>query len=177
MITRGVMRMKERTAETMKIFKVKKTGKGWWITCRGIIAAEVEEAFAKKVMRALNAVIRENFAPRKRISPGGARNKGLTFERELAVRLRPWFPRAKRHLEFQIDEARGIDLAHTGPYRFQCKKMRGYASVNTISEIKCDREILGDIPVLVTAADNLPAMVVMHLADFIAMLGKPVSPK
>lgn len=103
-----------------------------------------------------------------------SRNKGHSFERQLAIWLRPIFPKARRHLEYQDAEANGCDLVETGRFRFQCKKLKAYASVNTIKEVQCDRA-LGDIPVLVTAADREPAMAILHLEDLIEILaGKDV---
>lgn len=98
-----------------------------------------------------------------------SRRKGHQFERDLAIQLRPIFPKARRHLEYQDAEANGTDLVETGRFKFQCKKLKTYASVNTIDEVKCDRR-LGDIPVLVTAADFKPAMAVLHLEDLIELL-------
>ena len=97
-----------------------------------------------------------------------SRTKGHAFERKIAAALRKFFPNARRELEYQIGGL-GIDLAETGPFKIQCKKRKTYASVATIGEVKCDR-MLGDIPVLVTAGDNEPAMVVLHFEDWLAML-------
>lgn len=160
----------------LKLFRASKTGNEWWVLSPAIIAFDMDKSSAMKTMRALNATLRDLFE-KKKIGGKYARRKGLTFERELAIKLRTWFPKARRQLEFQADCALGVDLAETGNFKFQCKKLKGYASVNTINEIQCDRELMGDVPVLVTAADGLPAMVVMHLEDFLDLLPKPLKPK
>ena len=98
-----------------------------------------------------------------------SRRKGHQFERDLAIKLRHIFPRARRHLEYQDGECFGVDLANTDRFLFQCKKLKSYASVNTIDEIQCDRR-LGDIPILVTAADNRLAMAVLHLDDLVELI-------
>lgn len=98
-----------------------------------------------------------------------SRNKGHSFERELAILLRPLFPNARRHLEYQDQEANGVDLVETGDFRFQSKKCKAYVSINTIHEIQCDR-LLGEVPVLVTAADRAPAMAVLYLDDLLALI-------
>lgn len=102
---------------------------------------------------------------------GGAtsRRKGHQFERNTAIALRHLFPEARRHLEYQDGEANGVDISNTGIYRVQCKKLRAYVSVNTINEIQCDRG-LGEVPILVTAADNKPAMAVVYFEDLVTLL-------
>lgn len=103
------------------------------------------------------------------MSGARSRRKGHSFERETAIALRHIFPEAKRQLEYQLDTCQGIDLAGIGPFKIQCKKLKSYASVNTIDEIRCNPE-LGDIPVLVTAADNKPAMAVLAFADLVDLM-------
>ena len=93
-----------------------------------------------------------------------ARNKGLNFERFIALKFKSvGFPDAKRHLESQIEEALGYDLDNTGPFVVQCKAWKEYASISKINEIK----ITNKIPLLITKGDNKPAMVVMPLEDFL----------
>lgn len=98
-----------------------------------------------------------------------ARTKGHSFERELAIMLRPIFPNARRQLEYHEGDCNGVDLMNTGFFKFQSKKCKSYVSVNTIDEIQCDR-LIGDIPVLVTAADHKPAMAVLHWDDLLALI-------
>lgn len=98
-----------------------------------------------------------------------ARRKGHQFEREVAIALRPLFPNARRHLEYQDAEANGVDLVNTPPWAIQCKKHKDYSPISAIREIQCARE-LGEIPLLVTAGDNLEAMCVMPFDDFLRLL-------
>jgi len=106
---------------------------------------------------------------KKKRSPNYARNKGLSFERDVAILLRPIFPNAKRHLEFQKEEAKGVDLDHTGEFKIQCKKYAKYVPVNTIEEVQYN-ELVGEVPVLITAGTNMPAMAVLPLEDFINLV-------
>lgn len=96
-----------------------------------------------------------------------SRDKGHNYEREIAKRLRPLFPQAQRHLEYQQGEANGVDLANTGNLSIQCKRFKNYASITRIFEVQ---EVSGKIPVLVTKGDRLPDMVVLSLDDFLAIL-------
>ena len=99
-----------------------------------------------------------------------ARAKGLNFERQLAGAFRRlgWLG-AKRHLEFQQAEARGFDLDGTEPFKIQCKCLAHYAPVTTIASIQTEP---GEVPVLVTKADDAPAMVVLPLADFLRIVAQ-----
>jgi len=99
-----------------------------------------------------------------------SRTKGHSFERWTAIALRVVFPSARRHLEFQVDEAAlGIDLVNTGPYKIQCKRMKKYASVAAIKEVACD-EAFGDVPILITKADKDRVLVVMPFEEFLDLL-------
>lgn len=98
-----------------------------------------------------------------------SRTKGHSFERQIAAAFRTCFPNAKRQLEYQIDTCEGVDLANTGPFRVQCKKLKKYASVATIGEVECDRT-MGEIPVLVTAGDFEEPMAVLPLDSLLWLL-------
>lgn len=98
-----------------------------------------------------------------------ARRKGHQFERDTAIKLRSIFPKARRHLEYQDAEANGVDLVNTGDYKIQCKKLRKYVSVTTIDEIKCSR-VFGEVPIVVTEGDNLPAMAILHWDDLLDLI-------
>lgn len=102
---------------------------------------------------------------------GGAasRRKGLNWERWLAIQLRPIFPGARRQLEFHENDAKGTDLQGTGLFRFQCKKLKKYSPISAIKEIVY-QHAAGEIPVLVTAGNNEPAVAVLPLEDFIWLL-------
>lgn len=98
-----------------------------------------------------------------------ARRKGIQFEREVAQVLRTLYPDARRQLEFHPTDARGVDLQDTGEYRFQCKKLKQYAPITAIQEVQCAPE-LGEVPVLVTAADGEPWMAVLPFADLVRLI-------
>jgi hypothetical protein len=98
-----------------------------------------------------------------------SRTKGLNFERAIAVELRCVFPAARRLLENHSEDAQGVDILHTGRFKFQCKRGRRYASFTAIEEIQCD-PALGDVPVLVTRADDKPALAALPWADFLDLL-------
>lgn len=102
---------------------------------------------------------------------GGAhsRRKGHQAERDLAIALRSVYPDARRQLEYHEADCHGVDIQNTGPYRFQCKKLKRYASINMIKEVQCARE-LGEVPVLVTAADNEEWMAVLPFSELVRLL-------
>lgn len=103
------------------------------------------------------------------MSGKSSRTKGLAFERKIAEMFRPFYPAARRQLEFQREDANGVDLQGTGPFRIQIKKLKTYASINTINEVKCERG-LGEIPLLVTAGDGLEPMAVLPLEDLLRLV-------
>jgi hypothetical protein len=97
-----------------------------------------------------------------------SRQKGLSFERWVAIKLRRIFPEARRQLEYHARDARGIDLQETGRFRFQCKRGRKYSPVTAIAEIQCNR--LFEIPVLVTQGDHAEPLAVLPFDEFLALL-------
>lgn len=105
-----------------------------------------------------------------------SRNKGNSFERLCAEEFRDLgWTKAGRHLEFQSDEAKGYDLKETAPFLVQCKKCKGYVSVNTIDEIEPK---LGYIPIVITQGDYKPAMVIIPWKCFKKILATyPLNPR
>ena len=96
------------------------------------------------------------------------RQKGHAFERFVAGCMRAvGYTKAHRQLEFQINNAHGIDIAETGRYKIQCKKTKKYVPMNTIEEVKGKGD---DIPVLIAAGDNEPPLVTMYLADWLELV-------
>lgn len=103
---------------------------------------------------------------KKRIN---VRAKGHTFERYIAAAMRMiGYSNAHRQLEFQINNALGIDIAETGQYKIQCKKTKKYVPMNTINEVKYKE---GEVPVLIAAGDGEPPLVTMHLHDWLYLVG------
>jgi hypothetical protein len=99
-----------------------------------------------------------------------ARRKGHDFERWVANELRVVFPKARRHLENHEDDAKqGVDLMGTGGYCFQLKKLKAYAPINNIRQIK-----KAGTPVLVTAGDGLEPMAVLPFKVFVRLLSLEV---
>ena len=100
-----------------------------------------------------------------------SRTKGHSFELWCAKKLRKVFPDAKRHLEYQQSEATGTDLTGTGRYLIQCKRMKRYAPLKAISEVKvCPIE--GGVPILITKGDHLDPLVAMPFSEFLRLLKK-----
>lgn len=98
------------------------------------------------------------------------RQKGHDFERWVAKRLRKIFPKARRHLEYHgIDSEAGIDLVDTGEFLIQCKRLKRYASITAIKEVRVD-PIEGGIPVLVTQANREEPMAVLPFEDFVRLM-------
>ena len=54
------------------------------------------------------------------MKPGGGRAKGHAWERQVAIMLRPYFPKAKRGLQYQIGFD-GSDVIET-PFFIECKR-------------------------------------------------------
>lgn len=100
------------------------------------------------------------------------RARGHAFEREIANSLKEIFPEARRLLENHKDDARGVDILHTGPYRFQCKRMGSYAKMDAIEEVQCD-EMLGEVPVLVAKADKRRTLAVLPYEELLRLLARP----
>lgn len=98
-----------------------------------------------------------------------SRTKGHSFERWVANKFKKIFPQARRHLEYQMGEAFGVDIANVGDYRVQCKRGKKYSSVSAIKEIQiCPIE--GGIPVLVTKGDNVEPLCVLPFEHFLHLV-------
>ncbi len=102
-----------------------------------------------------------------------SRTKGHSFERLIANILKPVFPNARRHLEYQDAECFGVDLVNTGHYKIQCKRLKKYASLAAIKEIVCD-EWLGEVPLLVTQGDRERVLVVLPIEEFVRLLNNSI---
>lgn len=98
-----------------------------------------------------------------------SRNKGKSFENQVCKLFRPIYPNARRLLENHADDANGVDLLHTGPYRIQCKAYKQYAPLTKIKEVQCE-ELLGEVPVLVTKGNNQRILVAIPIEEFLRLL-------
>lgn len=143
-----------------------------WINGGGDIVVG-SAAQAKRLADAFNREYRAiTFKPKNK--GRRARQKGHGFEREVAVALREVFPEARRHLEYQDSQANGVDLAETGKYRIQCKRMQQYAPLSKIEEVEYDPDF-GDVPVLVTAADGKAWLAALPFQEFVRLLKRESS--
>lgn len=98
-----------------------------------------------------------------------ARRKGITFERDVAQLLRSTFPGVRRQLEFQVQDAKGVDLQGCDPFKIQCKRTKKYVPLSTINEVQCDRAF-GDVPVLIAAGDDQEPLACLPLPDFLRLV-------
>lgn len=108
----------------------------------------------------------ETLARRKR--GANSRKKGISFEREIAIRIAHLFPDACRHLEFQKQKAaKKMDLENTGPWIIQCKNKQKYENPNTLHETQVKE---GEYPVLVTKGHRLPPLAVIPFEVFVMLI-------
>ncbi len=105
----------------------------------------------------------------RRLNGRGCRTKGHSFERWTAEQMRKVFPEARRHLEYQMGEALGRDIANTGDYLIQCKRGKRYASLSAIGEVQID-PIDGGIPVLVTKGDSTQPLACLPFEIFLKLV-------
>lgn len=96
-----------------------------------------------------------------------ARRRGHSFEREIANKFKEFYPESKRHLEMQMQEAKGFDIEVTDFY-IQCKRNKQWCPLSKIKEIiPTDKKHL-----LVTKGDREKEIVAMYLDDFLELLRK-----
>lgn len=124
------------------------------------------KASKKKSTRSSKKKVTKKKVAKKKGPPINVRKKGHDFEREVCNSLRHIFPNVERSQEGSSLDQNGVDIQSTNPFLFQCKRNRGYASVNTINEIK----IKDGIPVLLTRADKCKAMAVLPFSDLINLI-------
>lgn len=122
-----------------------------------------DKAELKAKIKRLQEKLKKDF-PSKAKSKSYGRTKGLAFERDIANELKEIFPEIRRQLEFQVQDAKGVDLQGCDPFKIQCKKYADYVPISTIKEIEL-LESNGDIPVLVSAGTNKEAMAVVRFRD------------
>lgn len=103
-----------------------------------------------------------------------SRTKGHSFERWVALQLQAVFPRAKRKLEYQVDECQGVDIENTGVFRIQCKAYKDYAPISKIFEVQYRG---GEIPILVTKGDRKEPMAVIPFMKLVRLLGEVYNEK
>jgi hypothetical protein len=89
-----------------------------------------------------------------------SRRKGHNFEREVAIMLRPYYPNAKRQLEYQ--EGLGYDIQGTDNLSIQCKKGSSFKIEKALKQAERDNFI----PVAITKRDREDIVVSMYWKDF-----------
>lgn len=89
-----------------------------------------------------------------------ARRKGHNFERDVANLLKPYFPDAKRQLEYQ--EGLGYDIANTGELSIQCKVGKSFKIEKALKEAAREKHI----PIAITKKDREDIVVSMYWKDF-----------
>lgn len=98
-----------------------------------------------------------------------SRSKGHEFERWVSKYLKRFFPFSKRHLEYQVEECKGVDLDNTEPFAIQCKRHNQIAVYNWLEEIK-DKTA---IPILIARADRKKPIIIGYLDDLSHMVFDP----
>ena len=92
-----------------------------------------------------------------------SRNKGASFERQIAARLRELWPKARRRGNAQADGQRIEADVEGTPYHIECKRYAARPSwehcVRWFADIPRD----GRPPLLVVKADRQPAMVLLDV--------------
>lgn len=101
-------------------------------------------------------------------SPGKkSRNKGMTFEREVAARLSEILGTVvKRKLGAARD---GGDDIEVGPYSIECKRRKATAVDAWMRQAETNAAEKGRIPVVVTRADRREAIYCMRERDFVML--------
>jgi len=89
-----------------------------------------------------------------------SRTKGHNFERLVANLLKPYFPDAKRQLEYQ--EGLGRDLQGTGDFSIQCKVGKSFKIEKALAEAIEKKKI----PLAITKRDREDIVVSMYWKDF-----------
>jgi hypothetical protein len=89
-----------------------------------------------------------------------ARRKGHNFERDVANMLKPYFPNAKRQLEYQ--EGLGYDIQGTDNLSIQCKVGKSFKIEKALAEAIRD----DFIPIAITKRDREDIVVSMYWKDF-----------
>lgn len=141
----------------------------------GFGVEHIQKAYVFNVFNVFNGVRMKKKAKKKKdpkkVKMGKrVRRRGLSFERDVAniFKAKSIFKDAKRHLEYQADEAAlGIDIVNVGDFAPQCKRGKKYAQPNKIFEVlKTD----DNIPLLISKADNSPVLVTLDFEKFLELV-------
>ncbi len=142
-------------------------------------------AFAKSAEPSSPKTTGLAFASRARLSlstfgAGGlivgkhSRNKGATFERQIAKRLRELWPEARRRGNAQADGQRIEADVEGTPYHIECKRYAARPSWDQCVRWFADIPRDGRPPLLIVKADRQPAMVMLEV-DRLGLVCMPLS--
>ena len=102
-----------------------------------------------------------------------SRTKGVSFERWTATELRQLWPEAKRGWQAR-EGTEQCDVEGT-PYWVECKRMKRVNVQAAVLQAAADTD--GRPILVVHRDDHKPAMVTMHLCDWLEAMGVRWTPK
>jgi hypothetical protein len=107
--------------------------------------------------------------PARRLGGRGSRNKGASFEREIARELRAVWPEAVRGLgqARAADEVPDVDVPG---WWIECKRMRECRPQAALRQAEKAAIGSGRIPVAITRDDRDRTVVTLNLEDWIALV-------
>jgi hypothetical protein len=99
-----------------------------------------------------------------------SRIKGKTFELDIVNDLKSIYgARAKRHLEFQQEEAMGVDIDTNLPLLIQCKRGRNFKNpITVLDEIRVDEPL--KYKLVIQKADREEPIAYMYWGDLLDIL-------
>ncbi len=102
--------------------------------------------------------------------PNSNRDAGNTYERDVAKRLRRYFPICgTSRNESKARDDQGVDLVNTGPLNIQCKRWRSAPSYHKV--LKEMPEEAGQHNVIYHKRPHQGEVVVMRAEDFEEIIG------
>lgn len=107
---------------------------------------------------------------KKKLSGRGARRKGLQFERDIAIKLREFWPEAKRGIQTQ--ENRKVPDVDYTPYWIECKKGVATSPKSAYKQALRDKGIAEDDReiLVITKDDRDETLATMRLDYFLHIL-------
>lgn len=98
-----------------------------------------------------------------------SRKKGHGFERKVAQDMRTiGYPDARRQLEYHKDDANGVDLQNTPPFKIQCKAMKKQPVVHDVMDkIQVSAS---DVPVVVYKVDGKGTFMAFRYEDGLRLM-------
>jgi hypothetical protein len=98
-----------------------------------------------------------------------SRNKGHSFERKIAKDMQSiGYKGARRQLEYHTDDANGVDIQQTPPFKIQCKAMKNQPSIHKVmDEVEAERE---EIPVVIYKVDRKGTYAAFKIDDALRLM-------